>query len=468
MTIGLYLRGFCGFALQLVPCAFLLLLPFREEAFAKGKRKACAWMAALSLVFSLCYPLSAWLNTGRTTNSNLDDNLYMLAAIAVTSAVYFRITRVNLMRKSSVLFIVISYAAVQFFLANMLIDFLPLSRQDMTYNDTTLAAYLIVTVLLLPPVVLFMRSRLRDYLELLGHTEHSRLELGFLMAVLVIYLVLNALYSALWIQLRDTLHLSFAYFIPFSLFLSILLIFIFFFTINLSIFRARSAEQDVELALMRQNYTHIEENIEQQKRAMHDTRQLLRNIGTLAKEGKREDLLKYIDEAMDYTAVSDKRFCSNSCVNGLLNYYAGLAEAQHIDFSVRAVCDQLPFSNADMTILLGNALDNAVHAAHEFGEAVPDSRPEIRLNADTINDRFAIQIENSCLSVSCAPAPQKGNRTGGEGWLPAGAFKSTHSSGYGLKSMEMITGKYGGHAWFSFDAKNRVFVTRLMLPVSEV
>ena len=467
MSVGLYLRSFCGFALQMVPCAILLLLPFREEAFPKGKRKAYAWMAALSLVFSLCYPLSVWLNMGRAANSNLDDNLYMLAAIAVNTVLFFRITRENLMRKFSALFIVISYAAIQFFLANMLMDLLPLNKQDMIYNDATLVAYLIVTVLLLPPVVLFMRTKLRDYLELLGPTAHCRLELGFLMVVLVIYLVLNALYSALWIQLRDTLQLSFVYFIPFSLFLSVLLICVFYFTINLSIFRARSEEQAVELALMRQNYTHIEENIEQQKRAMHDTRQLLRNIGTLAKEGKREELLKYIDEAMDYTAISDKRFCPNSCVNGLLNYYAGLAEARNIDFSAQAVCGQLPFSNADITILLGNALDNAIRAASEFGEAVPDSKPEIRFSADIINNQFAIQIENSCLAVSFAAGFQKENRAGDE-WLPADAFRSTHGGGYGLKRMEMIAGKYGGNAWFSFDAKKRIFVTRLMLPVSEV
>ena len=211
----------------------------------------------------------------------------------------------------------------------------------------------------------------------------------------------------------------------------------------------------------------MKENIEQQKRAMHDTRQLLRNVGTLAKEGKQEELLKYIDEAMDYTTVSDKRFCPNACVNGLLNYYAGLAEARNIDFSARAVCDRLPFSNADMTILLGNALDNAVRAASEFGGAVPDSKPEVHFNADIINDQFAIQIENSCLSVSFAAGFQKGNCSG-DGWFPADAFKSTHGGGYGLKRMEMITGKYGRNAWFSFDAKKRIFVTRLMLPVSEV
>ena len=464
MSVGLYLRSFCGFALQLVPCAMLLPVPFREEAFAKGKRWAYAWLAALALVFSLCYPLSVWLNMGQAANGNLDDNLFMLAAIAGVTALYARITRVNLMRKFSALFIVISYAAVQFFLANMLMDFLPLAKQDMTYNDATLAAYLIVTAVLLPPVALFMRTRLKNYLEILGHTDHSRLELGFLVVVLVLYLVLNALYSALWIQLRDALRLSFVYFIPFSLFLSLLLIFTFYCTINLSVFKARSAQQSVELALMRQNYDHIEENIGQHKRALHDTRQLLRNISTLAKDGTREDLLKYIDEAMEYTTVSDTRFCANPCVNGLLNYYAGLSEAQGIGFSARAVCDRLPFSDADMTILLGNALDNALRAAAEFAKAYPDARPEIRFTADTINDQFATQIENPCLAVSYAEDFPRRNKN----WLSADAFASMHGSGYGLRRMEKISGKYGGHAWFSFEAKNRIFVTRLMLPVGGV
>lgn len=468
MSFGLYLRCFCGFALQLVPCAMLLPVPFRDEAFARGKRWACLGLAVLSVGFSLCYPLIVWLNIDQAVNSNLDDNLFMLAAIVGVTAFYARITQVNLIQKFSALFIVISYAAVQFFLANMLMDFLPLKKQDMTYNDATLVAYLIVTTVLLPLVVLFMNSKLKKYLEILGHTNHSRLELGFLIAVLVLYLVLNALYSALWIKLRDTLQLSFVYFIPFSLFLSILLIFTFYFTINLSVFKARSAEQAVEIALMRQNYTHIEENIERQKRALHDTRQLLRSISALAKDGTKEELLKYIDETMDYATVSDTRFCENPCVNGLLDYYAGFAEAQGVSLSVRAVCDRLPFSDADLTILLSNALDNAVRAASEFSKARPDSRPEIRFTADTINDQFAIQIENPCLAVSYATAFREGNHVRGEDWLPADAFKSMYGSGYGLRRMEMITGKYGGHAWFSYDAKDRVFVTRLMLSVSEV
>lgn len=469
MSVGSYLRSFFGFALQLVPCAMLLLVPFRGEAFRKGKKRAYALLAALSVGLSLCYPLDVWwFSRMAEKNTNLDDNAFMLLAVVGVTALFFRITRERHVKKLTVLFIVISYAAVQFFLSNMLMDFLPLKKQDMIYNDATLASYLIVTAVLLPSVAWFMRFKMKRYLDTLETAAGARMELLFLAVILVMYLALNALYSALWARLRDTLQLSFVYYIPFALFLSILLVFTFYCIINLSVFKAKSAEQAVELALMRQNYDYIEENISKQKHALHDTRQLLRNVSTLAKEGTKEKLLQYLDDAMEYTSVSDRRFCQNPCVNGLIGYYAGVAEAQGIAFSVRANCDRLPFSDADLTILLGNALDNAIRAAKETHEANPVERQEIRFTADTIKDQFAIEIENPCLAVSYVPSSLNENRTRREGWLPADAFMSTRGGGYGLRRMEMIAEKYGGHAWFSFDAENHVFITRLMLPVSEV
>ena len=468
MSVGLYLRSFFGFALQLVPFATLLPIPFQEDAFTNGRKKAFAQLVTISLFFSLCYPINVSLSMRLTENSNLDDNLFMLLAVIGVTVLFIRITRESPVRKLTALFIVISYAAVQFFLSNMLMDFLPLAKQDMTYNDATLASYLIVTAVLLPPVILFMHFKMKNYLSTVESAAYSQTEFLFLVAVLVLYLILNVLYSALWVRLRDTLRLSFLYFIPFSLFLSSLLIFTFYSKISLSVSKARNREQAVELALMRQNYTYIEENIQQQKRALHDTRQLLRNISGIAKNEPKETLLKYIDEAMDHTVVSDTRFCLNPCINGLLAYYAGLAETQGIGFSVRAVCSELPFSDSDLTILLGNALDNAVRSAAEFGEANPGAHPEIHFLADTVKDQFAIQIENPCVSVSYAKPFLQGNRTEGVNWFPAEAFLSTHRGGYGLRRMELITGKYHGYAGFSYNPVEQVFTTRLMLPLSEV
>lgn len=458
------MQSFCGFALQLVPCAILLQVPFQEGAFSKGRKRAFALLSAFSVLFSLIYPLHVWWwSIWKPENNNLDDNIFMLLAIAGVTALFFRVTHANPVQKCSVLFIVVSYAAVQYFLSNMLMDFLPLDKQDMVYNDATLAAYLITTVILFPLVTLFMHRKMKHYLVTLDQTVRFPMEFFFLMVVLVIYLLLNVLYSALWVSIRDMLQPEFNYFIPFSLFLSILLIFTFYCTINLSVLKFRNTEQAVEIALMRQNYNHIEESIEHQKRALHDTRQLLRNLSSLAKEGTKENLLDYINEAMEYTMVSDTTFCANPCINGLLNYYAGLAETQKVGFSAKIVCDKISFSDTDMTILLGNALDNAVRTAAEYGKLFPQSDPQIQLVADTVNDQFAIQIDNSCIAVSYAPGFQGMYRPGNEGWLPSGAFLSTHGGGYGLRRMEMIAEKYHGHAWFSFDADNHVFITRLML-----
>ena len=180
MSFGLYVRSFFGFALQLVPCALLLLIPFRDKAFQKGRKRAFALLALLSLGFSLCFPLNVWWNARIPADSNLDDNLFMLLAVAGVTALFMRITRESLTRKFSVLFIVISYAAVQFFLSNMLLDFLPLRKQDMVYNDATLAAYLIVTALLLPLVALFLRDKMKRYLDTLSDTANSRLVFLFL------------------------------------------------------------------------------------------------------------------------------------------------------------------------------------------------------------------------------------------------------------------------------------------------
>ena len=467
MPFSFYLRCFYGFAIQLVPCSLLLPLPFEREKYPKERRRSFLLLAMVSLGFSLCFPPVAWWGMTKTDCGNLVDNLYMLLAILGGTAVFFSVFHVNYVQKFTVLFIVISFAAVQFFLSNMLMDFLPFERADLVYDDATLAAFTIVTAVLLPPMVLFMKRTVKDYLS---HLTDSRLqpEFVFLLVVFVLYLVLNALYTSLWVELRDRLQLGFQYFIPYSLFLSLLLMFTFYSTIRLSVTKSRNAEQALELALMQQNYHHIEENMQQQKQALHDMRQLLRSISAIARGGTKEELLKYLDESLENAEVSDTRFCANPCVNGILQYYSGLAEKQGIRFSVRAVCDRLPFSDTDMTILFSNILDNALRAAAEFGEANPDICPEIRFTADQIKDQFAVQIENSCQSVSRSKASLSGTDAGQEVWLSADAFQSMHRGGYGLKRVEMIAEKYEGYARFSFDPDRHLFISRLMLPLSEV
>ena len=224
MSTGLFFRGFCGFALQLVPSTLFMLLPFRKECFSIGKRRAFLLFAAVSIFLSMVYPLNVWLNKYSEKTGNLDDNLYMLLSIVIVAVLFFLITREKTVRKLFVLFIVINYAAIQFFLSNMLMDILPLQKQNMVYNDATIAAYLIVTALLLPPFALFLYRTVKDYLQSLT-SDGIMPEFLFLAVIFALYLVLNALYSAFWVSLRDEYHLASACYIPYSLFLSLLLMF---------------------------------------------------------------------------------------------------------------------------------------------------------------------------------------------------------------------------------------------------
>ena len=466
MSTGLFFRSFCGFALQLVPCAVLLLLPFRNECFPAGKRKTLVLLTAVSITLSLVYPLNIRINMRMEKNGNLDDNLYMLLSIVIVTVLFFLLTREKTVRRLFVLFVVINYAAIQFFLSNMLMDYLPLPKQEMVYNDATIAAYLIVTAVLLPPVAIFLYRTVKDYLRLLN-PDGVIPEFLFTAVIFVIYLVLNVLYSAFWVTLRDELHLASAYYIPYPLFLSLLLMFTLYSTFSLSVYKEKVKEHELELALMTQNYNHIDEKVQQQRRSLHDTRQLLRNLSTLVRDGSREDILKYIDDTMETTAVSEMKFCMNPCINGLLQYYAHVSEIQGIGFSVQAACGSLPFTDTDLTILLANALDNAIRAAVEAKEAGSHLQPEIRFTAGPIKDQFAFQIENTCLSVAWSDSFPHDKCVDRDSFLPASVFKSMHGGGYGLKRMEMICRKYSGYAWFSYDPAGKYFTTRLMLPLME-
>ncbi|MBQ9010351.1 MAG: hypothetical protein IJ088_13640, partial [Clostridia bacterium] len=123
MSGGLFLRNFCGFALQFVPCAMLLIVPFYPsgKSFSADIKKAFTVLTTVSLAFSLCYPLSVWWNA-KLPDSNLDDNLFMLLAIVAVTALFMRIVRESFIRKFTVLFAVITYADIQFFLSNMLME----------------------------------------------------------------------------------------------------------------------------------------------------------------------------------------------------------------------------------------------------------------------------------------------------------------------------------------------------------
>ena len=65
--------------------------------------------------------------------------------------------------------------------------------------------------------------------------------------------------------------------------------------------------------------------MEEQRKRLHDTRQLLNHMSSIVQNSGRDELLDYIGQTLDHIHVTDERFCADSRMNGILQYYAAAA-----------------------------------------------------------------------------------------------------------------------------------------------
>ena len=155
--------------------------------------------------------------------------------------------------------------------------------------------------------------------------------------------------------------------------------------------------------------------MEKTRRARHDLRHHLGVLSSMAEHGDVQEIRDYISELLKQTARIDmKWFCENTTVNGLLQYYIGMAEEYGIDCTVHAKCGELSVSPVDLTVILGNALENAVNASRKCGE-----NRWIRVAVGVISGSLAIQIDNACESIHPSETEYRDNV-----FLPARAFLS--------------------------------------------
>lgn len=162
------------------------------------------------------------------------------------------------------------------------------------------------------------------------------------------------------------------------------------------------------------------------------------------------------------------------CVNAsfvLLNFagfclrYFPLALLLYLPFeqiTVSAVCGEVAVKDTDMTILLANAMENAITGAQEY-RAQTRLEPDIDVVIGIIQNNFAVQLTNSCAAAQYAPhVPEKSKGT----FLPASAYLSVHrNGGQGLKRIDYIVEKYGGFASFRFDEAASLWTARLSLVI---
>ena len=171
------------------------------------------------------------------------------------------------------------------------------------------------------------------------------------------------------------------------------------------------------------------------------------------RQDKREEAESYLKEVIGSTERPETEwFCKNFTINALLQNYIGRAREQGIRCAISAECGELSISPVDLTVILANALENAVRAAGEAENGF------LHVKIGVIGCSLPRQVGNFCAGVQIARGAH------GEKFLPASAFLSgREGGGMGLKSIAAAAEKYGGEALFCYSPAQQKFTARVRL-----
>lgn len=209
-------------------------------------------------------------------------------------------------------------------------------------------------------------------------------------------------------------------------------------------------EKNHQLSMQSLQYENLQEKITEARRAKHDVRHHIALMQDYL-NNKEYGLLKDYLDSYKLTLPDDSliTFCENAAANAVLLYFAQLAKQNGIDCIIKtAIPKKISVSDADLSVTLGNLLENALDACKE--EAGDDKKIIARANTDggflciTVDNTFTGKLKNS----------------------PDGEFKSTKHDGIGLgtRSVKSIAEKYGGTC--RFEDENGLFCASLLLKLS--
>lgn len=203
------------------------------------------------------------------------------------------------------------------------------------------------------------------------------------------------------------------------------------------------------LEMQREQYKR---EIEAQKRSAnalsllrHDMRHFCTTISAYIDSGECDKAKEYISGIISYVdKTAMHKFCKNEIVNMILSSYENVMEENLIDFKTSiCISEELPVSDVDLTSILSNALENAIHAVLPL----ETEKRHITLHLRMDDGKLLITLKNTFA--------EKPVLTDG---IP---HSSKEGHGFGTQSIRYVTEKLKGNCQFS--VKDDWFILRVIL-----
>lgn len=207
---------------------------------------------------------------------------------------------------------------------------------------------------------------------------------------------------------------------------------------------------DYQNDLMKKYCTEVEHMYRQTRGWRHDYHNHIQTMKAYLSMGRLKELEQYLSELdQDLAAVDTVVKTGNIMVDAVLNSKLSLAAERQIFVDAKAVVpQQLAVSDVDLSLVIGNLLDNAIEGCMK--QEKEDSR-FIRVYIDILKGQLYIYVMNS----TAGKLKRQGNI-----YLSA---KQGKYHGFGLTRMDQVVKRY--HGYLERQDEDGVFVTEIMLPI---
>lgn len=215
--------------------------------------------------------------------------------------------------------------------------------------------------------------------------------------------------------------------------------------------------KQLEYSILQQAFKSQEKSVEETKilyqsvrSIRHDLKQHFQVALTMLHSGKINEAVDYMEKYNDTVldGISNKVFCDNDVVNYIINSKSKICSDRHIKIYIY-IANEIPeFSDLDLCVLLGNALDNAIEGVSGEGSN------EIYLELRNVDNFFMISVKNTIINSVLEDNPNL---------ISTKNEKEVH--GLGIISMKEVVQKYNGSIEF-YESDNK-FCCDMLLDIPD-
>lgn len=200
--------------------------------------------------------------------------------------------------------------------------------------------------------------------------------------------------------------------------------------------------------LVNRHYDEVETMYRKMRGWRHDYHNHIQVMKAHMSLKQYEQATLYLDKLEEDLATVDTVLkTGNVMVDAILNSKLTMIKEKNIQVDATAAVPQdIEISGIDLSVLIGNLLDNAMEACMQ----VKEEERFIRIYIDIIKKQLYISVTNSMNG--------KAKRIGGS-FLSA----KQGNHGFGLQRIDSIAEKYKGYV--NRQSENGVFATEVMLPL---